>query len=99
MEIENEIRLKSTPRNEQNIKEIQNRLSRIMGQIGGIKKMVDDGRYCMDIIIQLSACEKAIQSVSDILLKEHLETCVVEQIKNGNSDVISETLSLIKKMR
>lgn len=90
---------KSTPRSEKNIRELQNRLSRVMGQIGGVKKMIDDGRYCTDIIIQISACEKALQSVSDILLKEHLETCVVERIKEGDYDVVPETLDLISKMK
>ncbi len=93
------IEFKSKPRSEKNVRELQNRLSRIMGQIGGIKKMIEDGRYCADIIIQVSACEKALVSVSEILLKEHLETCVVDCIKNGDYNVVPETLDLIKRMR
>ena len=90
---------KSTPRSEKNIRELQNRLSRVIGQINGVKKMIDDGRYCTDIIIQISASEKALAAVSDILLKEHLETCVVERIKQGDYDVVPETLDLISKMK
>lgn len=95
----NEIEFKSKPRNEKNIRELQNRLSKVMGQIGGIKKMIDDGRYCTDILIQISACEKALSGVSDILLQEHLETCVVDRIKNGDTNIVPETMFLIKKMR
>ena len=98
-EIREELKFKSKLRDEKNVRDIQNRLSRVMGQIGGIKKMIEEGRYCADIIIQVSACEKALTSVSDILLKEHLETCVVSSIKNGETDVVPETLYLIQKMR
>lgn len=90
---------KSTPRSEKNIRELQNRLSRVMGQINGVKKMIDDGRYCTDIIIQVSACEKALAAVNEILLKEHLETCVVERIKQGDYDIVPETLDLISKIK
>lgn len=92
-------KLKSTPRTEANIKDIQTRLNRVIGQIGGVKKMIDDGRYCLDIMVQISACEKALVAVSDILLKEHFETCVVEEIQKNNTDILAETLDIIKTMR
>ncbi len=90
---------KSSPRKEENVKAIQNRLNRVMGQIGGVKKMVDEGRYCIDIMMQISACEKALVAISDILLKEHLETCVVEEILNNRTEILDETLDIIKIMR
>lgn len=99
METNEERHFKSVPRNEKNVKDIQVRLSRVMGQIGGIKKMIDEGRYCTEILIQISACERALGAVSDILLKEHLETCVVEQVQKGNLDIVDETMELLKKMR
>lgn len=90
---------KSTPRDEKNVRDMQNRLSRIIGQINGIKKMIEEERYCTDIMMQISACEKALIAVSDILLKEHLETCVTEKIKSGEVEIIKETIELIKTMR
>lgn len=92
-------RLKSTPRSEQTLKNLKSRINRISGQISGIQKMLDDNRYCGDILIQIAAVESALQSVGYIILEEHMETCVTEQIKNGNDKIIEETLELMKKLK
>ncbi len=89
---------KHLPRSEEEVKTLQNRLSRVVGQVNGIKKMIDENRYCKDILVQLSACEKALQSVAFIILKEHLETCVSEKIVAGDKDIIAETIDVFKKM-
>ena len=90
-------RHKSTPRSDDTVKALQNRLSRIIGQLGGIKNMLDDNRYCGDVLVQLSAAESAVHSISAIMLQNHLETCVVEQIEQGNTQIIDEAMQLIKK--
>lgn len=79
--------------------QLQNRLNRILGQLGGIKSMIDDDRYCGDILIQIAAVEKALQGVGYIVLQNHMETCVIENIKQGNNEIIDETVELIKKLK
>ena len=90
-------RHKHTPRDDKEIKQLKNRLSRVSGQINGIIKMLDDNRYCGDVLMQLSASEAAIRRISEIILQDHLETCVVEQIRSGNVEVVDEVMQLIKR--
>ena len=80
-------------------KALDNRLNRIIGQLNGIKKMLDDNRYCGDILTQLSAAESALQNFGYIVLQNHLATCVSEEIKKGNENIIDETVTLIKKLK
>lgn len=90
-------RHKHTPRSEELQKDVQKRLNRVIGQLGGVKAMLDDNRYCGDVLTQLAAAQSALQKVSGILLKEHLETCVVEQIQEGHTETIDEVIDLIRK--
>ncbi|MCQ2459637.1 MAG: metal-sensing transcriptional repressor [Ruminococcus sp.] len=92
-------RSKNTPRAEQTIHSLQNRLNRVIGQLNGIKNMLDDNRYCGDILIQIAAAESALQNIGYIILKEHMETCVAEEIEKGNKAVIDEALELIRKLK
>lgn len=92
-------RHKATPRSDETVKALQNRLSRIIGQLGGIKNMLDDNRYCGDILIQLAAAQNALRNVGYIILEGHMETCVAEGIKNGDDEVIVEAVELIKKLK
>ena len=88
---------KATPRSQQMQGDLQKRLNRVIGQLNGVKAMIDDNRYCGDVLMQLSAAESAVHSISAILLQNHLETCVVEQIEQGNTQIIDEAMQLIKK--
>lgn len=90
---------KSKPRSEKELKQLQNRLNRIGGQLNGISKMLDENRYCGDILIQVAAVESALQAFGYQVLKTHMETCVTEEIKNGNTAVVDETVELIKKLK
>lgn len=92
-------RYKNTPRSEQTSKQLRNRIKRISGQLNGIQKMLDENRYCGDILTQIAAVENAIQSVGHIILQEHLETCVAEEVKKGNMGIIKEAAELIKKLK
>ena len=92
-------RYKHTPRSEEAEKKLINRLNRVIGQLGGIKKMVEEDRYCGDILMQVAAVESALQSFGYLLLQDHLTTCVVEEIQKGNVDVVDEAMELIKKMK
>lgn len=88
---------KATPRSQQMQDDLQKRLNRVIGQLNGVKTMIDDNRYCGDVLVQLSAAESAVHSISAILLQNHLETCVVEQIEQGNTQIIDEAMQLIKR--
>lgn len=88
---------KNTPRSEEMQKDLQKRLNRAIGQLNGVKAMIDDNRYCGDVLIQLAAAQSAIKSVSTSILHNHLETCVVEEIQEGNTEIIDEVMQLVRK--
>ena len=80
-------------------KDLLKRLNRIEGQVRGIKAMVEDERYCVDILNQVSAIQAALNSFSRVLLSNHIKTCVVEDIRNGNEETaVAELCETIKKM-
>jgi DNA-binding FrmR family transcriptional regulator len=66
--------------------QIEARLGRIEGQVRGLRKMVDDDRYCIDVLTQVSAVQSALDSVALVLLKDHTEHCVAEAIRSGEGD-------------
>lgn len=88
---------KKTKRGIDEKKLITNRLNRISGQINGINKMVENDTYCNDILIQLKAVEKSIQSLSNHILENHLYNCVTRDLENGELDTIDELISLFKR--
>ena len=90
-------RHKSTPRDQEFQDGLQKRLNRAIGQLGGVKAMLDDNRYCGDVLLQLAAAEKAIHRVSELVLENHLHTCVVEQVREGNEAIVDEAMDLIRK--
>ena len=61
--------------------------------------MLDDNRYCGDILVQVAAVESALQSFGYLVLQSHMETCVVEEIQRGNTQVIEEAVELIKRLK
>ena len=90
---------KATPRDEKELKQLKNRLNRMAGQLNGIGKMLDENRYCGDILTQVAAVESALQAFGYLILREHMETCVVEEIRKGNTAVVDEAVELIKKLK
>lgn len=72
---------KKTVRTEETKKKLLARTNRIIGQLDGIKKMIDNDRYCADILIQLSAVDSAIKSLASVILDNHMHSCVVDSIK------------------
>ncbi len=93
------IHTKHTPRSDKQLKQLQNRLNRISGQLGGISKMLEENRYCGDILIQVAAVESALQSFGYTILQEHLESCVTEEVQNGNQQIMEEVIALVKKLK
>ena len=92
-------REKKQPRSEEEIKQLKNRIHRMVGQLNGIENMLDENRYCGDILVQISAVEKALQNFGYIILQNHLETCVSEDIKEGNIESLDEVMELIKRLK
>ena len=92
-----ECKHKNTPRSEELQRDVQTRLNRAIGQLNGIKSMIDDNRYCGDVLTQLAAAEKAVKRISEIVLRDHLETCVAQRLRQGDNDIIDEVMTLIRQ--
>ncbi len=84
-------------RKEEEIKDFIHRLNRIEGQIRGIRKMVEEDCYCVDILTQVSAVQSALNSFSRNVLGNHIKTCVVDDIQKGKEEAIDELLELLRK--
>ncbi len=83
-----------------NKKRLLRRLKIAEGQVRGLYAMVDEDKYCVDIITQTSAIKQALSNVEDILLEGHLSTCALHQIKQGNeSKAVQEILKVYKLKR
>ena len=89
---------KHKERSPEEYKDLINRLSRIEGQVRGIKAMVERGAYCPDILIQTSAVNSALNSFSKVLLSNHIRTCVRNDIRDGNDEVVEELVATLQKM-
>ena len=77
---------------------LKNRLSKAMGHLSHVHKMVDDKRYCIDVLHQLKAVQSALDKTSEEILKQHLETCVVDAIQNREGQrVIDELIQVFRK--
>ena len=85
-------------RDEAEKKALMTRLSRIEGQVRGIKAMVEDDRYCVDILTQVSAIQAALNGFNKELLARHIKTCVSEDIREGNEEAVDELCELLKKL-
>ena len=79
-------------------KDLMNRLNRIEGQIRGIKGMVEEERYCVDILNQVSSVQSALNGFTKVLLRNHNHSCVVEDIRSGREEVVDELCETIKKL-
>jgi len=78
--------------------ELITRLNRLEGQIRGIKQMVNDDRECDDILIQVSAIISSLKGFSKIILKEHLSTKIVDDLKNGKVESVEEVITLFSRI-
>lgn len=90
--------IKCKCRDEKEFKDLVNRLSRIEGQVRGVKKMVEDDRYCIDIVTQVSAIQAALNSFNKVLLSNHIKTCVVDDIKKGSEETVDELCATLQKL-
>jgi DNA-binding FrmR family transcriptional regulator len=84
-------------------KNVATRLKRISGQVGGVQRMVQEDRYCMDIVTQVTAIVAALRTVEDIVLQNHLNTCVADAMRSDDSveqrEKIDEVMAVVGKLR
>lgn len=95
---ENDENIRTTERNEKLKSNLLSRLNRIEGQVRGIKGMIERDIYCDDVLHQISAAQSALNSVSKLVLENHIQGCVVEKIQNGEEEVVQELIKTIGKM-
>ncbi len=89
---------KTKERSEKEYKDLINRLSRIEGQVRGIRKMVENNVYCPDILIQVSAVNAALNSFNKVLLANHIRTCVSDDIRAGRDETVDELVATLQKL-
>lgn len=89
---------KHKERNEEELRSLVNRLKRIEGQVRGVEKMLVNDAYCTDIMMQVAAINAALNSFNKELLANHVKTCVVDNIREGNDEVIDELVVLLQKL-
>ena len=71
-------------------KAVLNRLSRAIGHLTAVRNMVEDGRDCAEVLIQLAAARSAINGTCEVILKDHLEHCIVEAVETGDTKTLDE---------
>ncbi|MDU4939040.1 MAG: metal-sensing transcriptional repressor [Clostridium sp.] len=80
-----------------NTKAVVNRLSRAIGHLESVKRMVEDGRDCSEVLIQVSAVKSAINNIGKIILQDHIENCLVDAVETGDKKVIADLNNAIDK--
>ncbi len=89
---------KTKHRDEDELRSMMNRLSRIEGQVRGIKKMLEDEAYCTDVLTQVTAIQAALNAFNRELLANHIKSCVVEDIRNGSAEVVDDLVATLQKL-
>ncbi|MBM6685057.1 metal-sensing transcriptional repressor [Faecalicatena contorta] len=90
--------MKTKHRDDEELRKLMNRLNRVEGQVRGVKKMLEEEQYCVDILTQVSAIQAALNAFNKELLSSHIHSCVVEEIQKGNTEVVDELCESIKKL-
>jgi DNA-binding FrmR family transcriptional regulator len=88
-----------TIRNNELKSDLIKRMNRVIGQMNGVKKMIEEDKYCGDILIQLAATRNAIDSISDLVLDNHMHHCVKDAIKNDDDTKLDEVMTLIRRFK
>ena len=85
------------PHSHEHTKEVSNRLARAIGHLQKVKQMVESGDDCSDVLIQLAAVKSAINNTGKVILKDHMEHCIVHALEDGNIEMIEELNNAIDK--
>lgn len=90
---------RSKHRTDEEKRDLTRRLKIIAGQINGIQQMISEDRYCDDVLLQVASATNALKSLGSEILKSHMKSCMVEDIKNDNMDVIEDIINLFGKLK
>ena len=88
---------RKTVRTEEEKKELTTRINRIIGQMNGVKRMLEEDRYCEDVLVQLAAIDKAIRGLTALILTRHMHSCIVQDIQNGDTGSLDGIAELFKR--
>lgn len=86
-------------RTEEEKKDLTRRLNIIAGQVNGIKQMIENDRYCDDVLMQVASTTNALKSLGNEILKSHMKTCMVQDIKDGKMEIIDDIVELFGKIK
>lgn len=89
---------KTKHRKDEEKQKLIKRLNTICGQVKGVTQMVEEDRYCHDILIQISAINNSLKSLGNCILKGHMKSCMVDEIKKGNIEIIDDVVELFKRI-
>ena len=89
---------KHKDRDDKEKRDLMNRLKRIEGQVRGVEGMLENDAYCTDILVQVSAITSALNSFNKVLLANHMRSCVADNIRNGNDEIIDELVVTLQKL-
>ena len=89
---------KTKERSEKEYRDLCNRLSRIEGQVRGVRNMLESNAYCTDILLQVAAINAALNSFNKVLLANHVRTCVADDIRRGDDEAVEELLAVLQKL-
>lgn len=90
---------RSKHRTDEEKRDLTRRLKIIAGQINGIQQMINEDRYCDDVLLQVASATNALKSLGNEILKSHMKSCMVEDIKNDNMDVIEDIIDLFGNLK
>ena len=79
-------------------RDVSQRLNRIEGQVRGLQRMVEEGRYCGDVLNQITSVQRALRAVGEIITRNHLETCVTESLRSGDREAAQDTYDEIMNL-
>lgn len=87
----------SHPHHHENTKAVLNRMSRAIGHMESIKRMVEDGRDCSEVLIQIAAVRSAINNIGKIILEDHINHCIVDAVETGDKKALEDLNEAIEK--
>ena len=91
--------IRSKHRTDEEKKNLTRRLNIIAGQVSGLQQMIDDDRYCDDVLLQIASLTNALKSLGNEILRSHMKSCMAEDIKKGNMEVVDDVLDLFGKLK
>ncbi len=90
---------KSKHRTPEEKKDLIRRLKIISGQVNGIEQMINNDRYCDEVLLQVASTTNALKSLGNEILKSHMKSCMVEEISEGNLDIVDDIFALFGKLK